>query len=168
MRAPSDWQVQQSDWSAPEDAVGSSRARSTTSESTTTSARPPKAAAPGSDASTSNPGGGRAESFKTEDAEAALACHRAGGSLYFRAPVSASELLTTALSQQLDYARVFEAADAVADPCGVQPLDAGTNPLRPPVLPGMRHATQALVGRTLEGARELRDRRGASLWPREA
>ena len=41
------------------------------------------------------------ESLKVPSAEAALACHRAGGSLYFRAPVSASELLTTALSQQL-------------------------------------------------------------------
>ena len=46
-------------------------------------------------------GGGRAESFKTEDAEAALACHRAGGSLYFRAPEEVSDLLVTALSQQL-------------------------------------------------------------------
>ena len=40
------------------------------------------------------------ESMKTPDREAALACHRAGGSLYFRAPVDASELLVTALSQQ--------------------------------------------------------------------
>ena len=35
------------------------------------------------------------------DPAAALTCHASGGSLYFRAPVSASELLTTALSQQL-------------------------------------------------------------------
>lgn len=44
---------------------------------------------------------GALESFKTPDVEAALACHRAGGSLYFRAPPEASELLTTALTQQL-------------------------------------------------------------------
>ena len=31
----------------------------------------------------------------------ALACHRAGASLYFRAPAEASELLVTALTQQL-------------------------------------------------------------------
>jgi len=41
------------------------------------------------------------ESMKTPDREAALTCHRAGGSLYFRAPADASELLVTALSQQL-------------------------------------------------------------------
>ena len=46
-------------------------------------------------------GGGANESFKTADPEAALACHRAGGSLYFRAPAEASELLVTALTQQL-------------------------------------------------------------------
>ena len=34
--------------------------------------------------------GGANESFKTADPEAALACHRAGGSLYFRAPAEAS------------------------------------------------------------------------------
>jgi len=49
---------------------------------------------------TSQVGAGN-ESFKTSDPEAALACHRAGGSLYFRAPPEASELLVTALSQQL-------------------------------------------------------------------
>ena len=40
------------------------------------------------------------------DPDAALACHRAGGSLYFRAPAEASELLVTALSQQLDVVQV--------------------------------------------------------------
>lgn len=45
--------------------------------------------------------GGGNESFKTADVEAALASHRAGGSLYFRAPAQASELLVTALSQQV-------------------------------------------------------------------
>ena len=46
-------------------------------------------------------GGGGNTSIKVADPEAALTCHASGGSLYFRAPVSASELLTTALSQQL-------------------------------------------------------------------
>lgn len=50
-------------------------------------------------------GGGGArganQSIKTADREAALACHRAGGSLYFRAPEELSELLVTALSQQV-------------------------------------------------------------------
>ena len=41
------------------------------------------------------------ESFKTADPEAAEACHRSGGSLYFRAPPQASEMLVTALSQQV-------------------------------------------------------------------
>ena len=44
---------------------------------------------------------GANESLKTPDREAALTCHKAGGSLYFRAPADASELLVTALSQQL-------------------------------------------------------------------
>ena len=37
-------------------------------------------------------GGASNESFKTPDAEAALSCHRSGGSLYFRAPPELSEL----------------------------------------------------------------------------
>ena len=45
--------------------------------------------------------GGGNESFKTSDAALAEACHRSGGSLYFRAPEKASELLVTALSQQV-------------------------------------------------------------------
>ena len=44
---------------------------------------------------------GTNESMKTADRAAALTCHGAGGSLYFRAPEVASELLVTALSQQL-------------------------------------------------------------------
>ena len=44
---------------------------------------------------------GANESMKTADRAAALTCHGAGGSLYFRAPEVASELLVTALSQQL-------------------------------------------------------------------
>lgn len=42
-----------------------------------------------------------ADSFKTEEPAAALTCYRAGASLYFRAPEELSELLVTALSQQL-------------------------------------------------------------------
>jgi len=44
---------------------------------------------------------GGAESFKTDDAAAALTCYRAGASLYFRAPEEVSDVLVTALSQQL-------------------------------------------------------------------
>ena len=44
--------------------------------------------------------GGGNESIKTPDRDAALACHRAGGSLYFRAPAEISDLLVTAASQQ--------------------------------------------------------------------
>jgi len=44
---------------------------------------------------------GANESLKTPDREVALTCHKAGGSLYFRAPEMASDLLVTALSQQL-------------------------------------------------------------------
>lgn len=73
---------------------------------------PPPAAAPSSarvseelgrsESRPASPGGvGRAESFKTDDASAALTCHRAGASLYFRAPEDVSDLLVTALSQQL-------------------------------------------------------------------
>ena len=40
------------------------------------------------------------ESMKTPDRDAAMTCHRAGASLYFRAPPDVSELLVTALSQQ--------------------------------------------------------------------
>ena len=43
----------------------------------------------------------RNKSFCVGDVGAALSCYEAGASLYFRAPVEASELLTTALSQQL-------------------------------------------------------------------
>lgn len=46
-------------------------------------------------------GHGANESIKTPDPHVALACHRAGGSLYFRAPQEVSELLVTALSQQV-------------------------------------------------------------------
>ena len=48
----------------------------------------------------SSPTGGN-ESFKTADAEAAEKCYRSGGSLYFRAPAQAADLLVTALSQQV-------------------------------------------------------------------
>jgi hypothetical protein len=44
---------------------------------------------------------GANESIKTPDPQVAIACHRAGGSLYFRAPPEASELLVTAVSQQV-------------------------------------------------------------------
>lgn len=44
---------------------------------------------------------GANESIKVADRQSALACHRAGASLYFRAPPDASDLLVTALSQQV-------------------------------------------------------------------
>ena len=40
-------------------------------------------------------------SFKTKDAALAASCHKSGGSLYFGAPPAATELLVTALAQQL-------------------------------------------------------------------
>ena len=46
-----------------------------------------------------SPHGGGNQSFKVGDADAAISCHKAGGSLYFRAPPPAAELLVTALSQ---------------------------------------------------------------------
>jgi hypothetical protein len=46
-------------------------------------------------------GGGGNESIKVADRDAALACHRSGGSLYFRAPAELSDMLVTALSQQV-------------------------------------------------------------------
>ena len=56
------------------------------------------------------------ESLKVPSIEAALACHRAGGSLYFRAPPSASDLLVTALSQQLGLS--FGALHSTGEPRG--------------------------------------------------
>ena len=46
-----------------------------------------------------SPHGGGNQSFKVGDADAAISCHKAGGSLYFRAPPPAADLLVTALSQ---------------------------------------------------------------------